>query len=205
MKKAPVVLLLTLSIAALSATAQTTPLAPLGSDNFTVDGGSTTIAYTQSTTNLTLANTITLGDTLGGIFSSAYDWSAYSDTNNFSFGLFMSAPGASPNIGFTIEFFNGALDQIVNAYQGSASGLSSTPTFIPVTLSSLGTDELSSIGGLQFTWDGAGSGIVTVDSVGVAVVPEPSTWAMLAFGATLFGGLALRRRLATARRGPKIA
>lgn len=200
MKKAPALLLALLSLSAATASAQTTSLAPLGSDNLTVDGGSTTIAYTQSTTNLTLANTITLGDTLGGVFSTAYNWSAYSDTNSFSFGLLMSAPGASPNAGFTIEFFNGALDAIVNAYQGAASGLSTTPTFVPVILSAPGTGDLSSIGGMQFTWDSPGSGTVVLDSVAVAVVPEPTTWAMLLFGAALFGGLALRRRLSAVRR-----
>lgn len=201
MKKIPALLLAVLSLGFIAATAEAqTNLASLGSANFTIDGGSSTIAYTQSTTNLTLANSIALGDTLGGIFSTAYNWSAYSDTNNFSFGLYMSAPGASPNIGFTIEFFNGALTQIVNAYQGSASGLSSTPTFVPVGLSALGTDDLSSIGGMQFTWDSPGSGTVILDSVGVAVVPEPATWAMLAFGAVLLGGLAFRRRLAALRR-----
>lgn len=202
MKKAPALLpvLLSLYFSAAAAEAQTNSLAPLGSDNFTIDGGSTTIAYTQSTTNLTLASSITLGDTLGGVFPTAYNWSAYSDTNNFSFGLYMSAPGASPNIGFTIEFFNGALDAIVNAYQGSASGLGTSPTFVPVTLSALGTDDLSSIGGIQFTWDSPGTGTVVLDSVGVAVVPEPTTWAMLVFGAVLLGGLAWRRRLAIVQR-----
>ena len=200
MKKAPLVLLALLSLSAGSATAQTTSLAPLGSNNFTIDTGSTTIAYTQSTTNLTLASSISLGDTLGGVFSTIYDWSAYSDTNSFSFGLLMSAPGARPGVGFTIEFFNGALTEIVNAYQGSASGLSSTPTFIPVSLSAAGSDELNSIGGMQFTWDSPGTGTVVLDSIAVAVVPEPTTWVMLAFGAALFGGLALRRRLAAVRR-----
>lgn len=200
MKKAPLILLALLSLSAASATAQTTSLAPLGSTNFTIDEGSTTIAYTQSTTNLTLASSISLGDTLGGVFSTIYDWSAYSDTNSFSFGLLMSAPGASPSVGFTIEFFNGALDEIVNAYQGAASGLSTSPTFVPVTLSAAGTGDLSSIGGMQFTWDSPGSGTVVLDSVAVSVVPEPTTWAMLASGAALFGGLALRRRLAALRR-----
>lgn len=201
MKKAPIFAftLLTLSLAAAPLRAQTNSLAALGSANFSIDEGSTTIAYTQSTTNLTLASSITLGDTLGGIFATAYNWSAYSDTNSFSFGLYMSAPGASPNIGFTIEFFNGALDKIVNAYQGSASGLGTSPTFVPVTLSALGTDDLSSIGGMQFTWDSPGTGTVVLESVAVAVVPEPSTWAMLIAGAALFGGLAWRRRLAQVR------
>lgn len=200
MKKAPLVLLAFMSLSAASATAQTTSLAPLGSTNFTIDEGSTTIAYTQSASNLTLANSISLGDTLGGVFSTAYNWGAYSDTNSFSFGLLMSAPSASPGVGFTIEFFNGALDAIVNAYQGAASGLSTSPSFVPVTLSAAGTGDLSSIGGMQFTWDSPGSGTVVLDSVAVSVVPEPSTWASLFCGAVLLGSLAWRRRLATARR-----
>jgi hypothetical protein len=202
MKNAPafVLVLLSLCLTAVKTDAQTNSLAALGSSNFVIDEGSTTIAYTQSSTNLTLANTIALGDTLGGVFSSAYNWSAFADTNNFTFGLFISAPGASPNVGFTIEFFNGALDGIVNAYQGSASGLSTTPTFVPVELSAAGTGDFSSIGGMQFSWDSPGSGTVVLESVAVAVVPEPSTWAMLILGGLVAGGAALRRRLAVVRR-----
>ena len=201
MKKAPVVLLtlLTLSFAAVPAFAQTN-LAALGTDNFTVDGGSTTAGYSQTTTNLTLVSPFALGDTLGGVFTTGYDWSAYSNTNNFTFGLFMSAAGASPGIPFTVEFFNGALDAIVNTYSGDASGLSTSLTFVPMSLSLPGSGDFSSIGGMQFTWDGGGTGTVVVDSIAVSVVPEPTTWAMLAFGAALFGGLALRRRLAAVRR-----
>jgi len=198
MKKLPLVFLAFLSLCAASATAQS--LAPLGSTNFTIDQAVTTLVFTQSTNTLTLASSISLGDTLGGVFSTIYDWSAYGDTNSFSFGLLMSAPAASPDLPFTIEFFNGALDAIVNAYQGAASGLSTSPTFVPVTLSLPGTGDLSSIGGMQFSWDGTGSGAVVLHSVDVAVVPEPSTWAMALLGAALFGGLALRRRLAAMRR-----
>ncbi len=180
--------------------AQTNILAPLGTDNFTVDGGSTTASYSQTTTNLTLVTPFTLGDTLGGVFPTAYDWSAYSNASSFTFGLFMSAAGASPGIPFTVEFFNGALDTIVNTYTGDASGLSASPVFVPMSLSLPGSEDFSSIGGMQFTWDSGGTGTVVVDSIAVSVVPEPTTWAMLALGATLFGGLALRRRLAAVRR-----
>ena len=69
-----------------------------------------------------------------------------------------------------------------------------------MSLSVAGSGDFSSIGGMQFTWDGGGTGTVVVDSIAVSVVPEPTTWAMLAFGAALFGGLALRRRLAAVRR-----
>jgi hypothetical protein len=203
MKKAPVVLLalLTLSLAAVPAFAQTNTLAALGTDSFTVDEGSTTAAYSQTATTLTLVSPFTLGDTLGGVFSSTYDWSAYSNTNNFTFGLYMSTAGASPGIPFNVELFNAALDAIVATYSGDATGLGASSTFIPMSFQvGGGSGNLSSIGGMQFTWNGGGTGTVVVDSIAVSVVPEPTTWAMLAFGAALFGGLALRRRLAAVRR-----
>jgi hypothetical protein len=203
MKKAPVVLLtlLTLSFAAVPAFAQTNTLAALGTDSFTVDEGSTTAAYSQTATTLTLVSPFTLGDTLGGVFSSTYDWSAYSNTNNFTFGLYMSTAGASPGIPFNVELFNAALDAIVATYSGDATGLGASSTFIPMSFQvGGGSGDLSSIGGMQFTWNGGGTGTVVVDSIAVSVVPEPTTWAMLAFGAALFGGLALRRRLAAVRR-----
>ena len=203
MKKTPVVLLalLTLSFAAAPALAQTNTLAALGTDSFTVDEGSTTAAYSQTATTLTLVSPFTLGDTLGGVFSSTYDWSAYSNTNNFTFGLYMSTAGASPGIPFNVELFNAALDAIVATYSGDATGLGASSTFIPMSFQvGGGSGDLSSIGGMQFTWNGGGTGTVVVDSIAVSVVPEPTTWAMLAFGAALFGGLALRRRLAAVRR-----
>jgi hypothetical protein len=187
----------TLAFTAMTSMAQTNSLAALGSLNYTVDEGSSTASYSQTTTNLTLFSPFGLGNTLGGVFSTAYDWSAYSNTNNFTFGLLMSAPEASPDIPFTVEFFNAELTAIVGAYTGDATGLGTSPTFITMSLQAGG--NLSSIGGMQFTWDGtAGAGTtVVVDSV--AVVPEPTTWAMLVFGGVLFGGLALRRRLAAVR------
>jgi hypothetical protein len=204
MKNAPVVLLtlLTLSFAAAPAFAQTNTLAALGTNNFTVDEGSTTAAYSQTATNLTLVSPFTLGDTLGGVFSSTYDWSAYSNTNNFTFGLYMSAAGASPGIPFNVELFNAALDAIVATYSGDAAGLGASSTFIPMSFQvGGGSGDLSSIGGMQFTWNGGGTGTVVVDSIAVAVVPEPSTWALLLLSAALCGGLVWRRhRLAVARR-----
>ena len=189
MKKAPALLLALLSFST-TIEAATTSLAPLGNENFAIDVFASTMGFNQSTTNLTLPNTISTGDTLGGAFSTAYNWSAYSDTNNFSFGLLMSAPGVSPNLAFAIDFYSGDFTSIVNTYTGTASNLSTTPTFVAVGLSIPGTGDFSSIGGMQFTWDGSGLGTVTLESVAVAAVPEPAS--------ILLGGLGflplLRRR-----------
>ncbi len=186
--------------------------APLGTSNFSVDEGSTTAAYSQTATTLTLVSPFTLGDTLGGVFSSTYDWSAYSNTNNFTFGLYMSTAGASPGIPFTVELFNGALDAIVATYFADPAGLGASSTFIPMSFQvGGGSGNLSSIGGMQFTWNGGGTGTVVVDKIGFptladlpgpeptptpAAVPEPGTWAAAALLISGAVFVRLRRRRA---------
>jgi len=195
MKKAPALLAATavLLFAGIQAQAQTN-LANLGSDNFTILL-TNDISASQTATNLTLTTPQTFGGLFGGGFTGTYNWSAYTNTNSFQFGLFMSAPGASPDLPFTIQFYNAALDTIVNEYQGVASGLTASISFVPMDFSAPGSGGMNDVGGLQFTWDGGGSGTVVVESVGVAVVPEPSTWAMLVLGSLLVAGVAWRRRV----------
>lgn len=154
------------------------PLAGLGTNNFTVLVD--TAPFSQSATNLTLSSPFGLGDLVGGQFATIYNWSGITN-----FGLLMSAPADSPNVGFTIEFYDASLENRINSYQGSATGLTPTPTVVPITISSPGTGDLSSIGGLQFTWDDPSpEGYTDVIEV-VGVVPEPSTWALLVLGVAL--------------------
>lgn len=133
------------------------PLAGLGSGNFAIIYN--TASYTQGPTNLTLGSPFILGDLIAGQFSNSYNWSGIS-----SFGLLMAAPGASPDVGFTVEFYDSS-ESLINAYQGYASGLSSTAAFVPITLSLSGNNNLSSVAFLQFTWDSPGSGTVILQDV----------------------------------------
>lgn len=184
------------------ASAQTTynltnSLASLGSDNYTILIDNE-LSYTHASSSLTILTPHNLGGTVGGSFTAApYDWTAYTDTNSWNFGLLMSALTTSPNLPFTIELFdNSGSFGSINKYQGIASGLTNTPTFVPVFFSEVGSGDMSSVGALQFTWDGGGTGTVVVDSFAAAqVVPEPSTWALITLGSSLVGGVALRRRL----------
>jgi hypothetical protein len=194
----PIALLFILaSLAASTASAQTN-LAELGSNNFTLLL-TNEATVTQTATNLTSVTPQVFGGTFGGQFSSVYTtWTNYSDTNVWTFGLFMRVPGANPNVTFTVELFNDSLSQIINAYQGSTESATAASTFIPVLISSNGTGDFSTVGGLQLTWNGGGSGDVVIDSV--AVVPEPTTWALLGVASLVFGLFAWRRRLAVARR-----
>jgi hypothetical protein len=61
-------------------------------------------------------------------------------------------------------------------------------------------DDFTDIVGMQFTWGNSTTGGTSTEATLHAIVPEPSTWALLTCGALLFIGLALRRRLAVARR-----
>ena len=152
-------------------------LAGLGSNNFAVSNSLTTAPYSQTATNLTLNAPFDSGVFLRGGFSTTYDWTSVS-----SFGLVMSAPGASPNQPFTIEFLD-PFDQIINAYSGFAENLSNSASVVQLNLATPGTGDLSAVADMFFTWDGGGTAPVEL----AGIVPEPSTWALLGFGALFIG------------------
>ena len=203
MKKAPTYLaaIAALLFAGIQAQAQTN-LANLGSNNFGVIL-SDNANVTQTATSLTFSPTA-LGGLFGGIYTNSftsnaisYNWSAYSDTNVWSFGLFMSVPAAGTNAPFTVEFYNSLFD-LVARYQG-ASPSDATPSFVAMSsVPGIGSGNFTDIGGFQMSWDTSETGSVVVESVGV--VPEPSTWALLVFGSATVVFVAFRRRsLAKAR------
>jgi hypothetical protein len=169
--------------------AQFEPIATFGDLNFTVDPDGTTINFTQGATTLTLNQPFTNGDTIGGSFTGEpYDWSGVT-----SFGLLMSAPISSPTSLITFYLLDDLLN-IINTYSGTVSGLTTTPSVIDLELelnpAFPGTGDLSSVGGMQFTWEGSGNRTVVIDGL----VPEPSTWALLSLGGAFCVGAALRRR-----------
>ena len=172
-----------------------TNLASLGSDNYSII--LTNFAtVSQTATTLTFSPT-SIGGLFGGSFTTAYDWSGYSDTNTWNFGMFMTVPGSSYDQAVTMELYSSVFDLLAR-YQG-ATPSDSTPSFVSmVPVAGVGSGILTEVGAVQLTWDNVDPGSVIIDGVGV--VPEPTTWAMLICGAALFGGLAVRRRLSAARR-----
>lgn len=160
-------------------------LAGLGTNNFTVTF-SNAISYSQTATNLTLGTPFTTQSIVGGFFASTYDW-----TNVPSFGLLMSAPGASPNRAFKIDFFDVG-ENLLNEYQGFAQDLTGTPSIVPLTLAinPQASGDLSAVSAFQFTWGADGNGSIEL----AGIVPEPSTWALLGLGGVLGGLLWVRRQ-----------
>lgn len=183
--------ILALAVSALSLASspgQQIDLVSLGSPTFTVDPGATTAAYSQTSSGLVFNGAYALGDTVGGSFTSQ-NWSLYAGPT-FQFGIVMSLTGTNPDLPFSVQLYDGSFN-VINTYSGFTTG-AGTSTFQPLTLAIAGTGVLSSVAGVQFTWDGGGTVNATAEKV--SVIPEPSTYALLALGASALGGYAIRRR-----------
>jgi hypothetical protein len=118
------------------------------------------------------------------------DWSSLVGTGT-SFAVLMSA-STNPDIGFSLELLDGGLNTI-GTWSGSTTGVTGTPSYVTLTPDTSGFDY-SSIGGFFFTWTGPGSEPINATVSTIAVVPEPSTYALLALSGLALGGYAMRRR-----------
>lgn len=168
-------------------------LLSLGSATFTVDGylGSGP-APTQNASGITFSGTYSDTDTGYGSFS-AQNWSAYS--SGYDFNIRMTLTGTNPNMSFSVDLWDVGSTSIINTYSGSTAGLTATPSLAILTLANPGTGVFTNVGGLQFTWSDPGAVNTTLtEVVATAVIPEPSTYALLALSGFALGGYAVRRR-----------
>ena len=186
---------LTTLIAALALThvtsAQYVDLVSLGSVGFTVDPMATT-AGSQTASGITFSP-IALADTIGGTFAaSPFNWSMYTAASQFAV-KFLVLSGSNPNLPFSLTLVDGSSDAL--NFVGVTSDLNAQG-YIPLTLN--GTDPgnpvvLAAVTAAQLTWDG-GANPANVSAQGIAAVPEPSTYALLALSALAVSGYVIRRR-----------
>ena len=198
-----------LLLAANSGHGQTLTL--FGTNQLTLDPGSIiNLSYTQGPTALDV--NIQLSGTFGGGFTpAAFDWSSVSE-----FGLLMSVPAADPQATFNIVFYNSNVfaanptNYTIAKFNGSTTGVSSNVSilsltkdngFVPMEGGSGGLNNFTDVAGIQFTWgsDPVSGGSTEATLGGIAIVPEPSTWALFLFGGVLCSVYVWKRRCAQSR------
>jgi hypothetical protein len=163
-------------------------------DNFTLDEENATMpegSYSQTSSALVLDGAFSTGnDSLGGLFSSSYNW-----TNAPAFGLTMSVINPGSSFTFFVELYDDLLG-FISTYEGTTFGVGSTPTLVTMDFVSFepgrGQDDLSSVDGLQFTWGTEGSINASIQEI--SVVPEPSTWVLIGLAAAVLGGRVIVKR-----------
>ncbi len=164
-------------------------LASFSSSDYAIEASVTTAPHTQNSSGINFAPSVSLGDTLGGSWNaSPFDWSSY---NVDDFAIKMTITGTNPNLPFSLIIFDTDIN-FMN-FTGTTVG-AATDSYIPLTfINAEAPGILSSVFGVQFTWDGDDNVNATLQEV--AAVPEPSTYALLALGALALGGYAARRRV----------
>lgn len=155
---------------------------------------------TQSASGLTTNLTVGAGNNWYGTFTSAMDWSSYGYTgtsgnyNNNTLGLFMSVTSQVDPLFFTVYVLDSVFN-VVQAYSGSTTGLTSTPSFVALAAvtGTAGPGNVQDVQSIVFGWDGAGAINTTLSSI-QSTVPEPSSVSLLALGMAALVALRARRK-----------
>jgi|688.fasta_scaffold96569_5 hypothetical protein len=194
MKKALLILVTTMTVAiAPIANAQTDLLSLSDPAAF---GGVVATTFTglgaQTSSGFVYNGTVNFGDNVFGQLASAQDWSSQVGPG-IVFTLFMSVSGTNPDIPFSLEFFDSAFASI-DIWEGTTVGLTATPVYNNLSIITPGSGNYSDVGSFVLTWNGGGAETLDSTVSNIAVVPEPSTYALLALSGLALGGYAMRRR-----------
>jgi hypothetical protein len=187
----------TILIMIASAHAANVTIGSFATGQFLVDAASTYVP-TQSASGLTSSLTVAAGDTWYGNFTAPMNWSSYGYTgtsgnyNNNTLGLLMSVTSQAAPLFFTVSVLDSAFN-VVQAYSGNTTGLTSTPSFVAIeaVAGSAGPGNVLDVQSIVFGWDGAGAMNTTLSSI-QSTIPEPSSASLLALG--MAGLVALRAR-----------
>jgi len=160
---------------------------PLVSSVFTGTGSQTAAGWVVN-------GGITGGDLIFGDIATAQDWSAQYIPGVSSFGLFMNTLAPNPNVPISLEFLDSSSTSI--DIWSTVTGTTAFNNYLDfgLTPSAPGTGNYSDVKGVIVTWANASPETINTTMSVVAVVPEPSTYALLAMSGMAFGGYVVRRR-----------
>jgi hypothetical protein len=186
MKKTLQFLVLTASIAFVSfQTSNAQVLSNFGTTAFAIDTDNSTLPFSQSGTSFTGTDT---NGILAGVFTTPFSLSSSSPLRlNFSF------TGTNQNSGFTLEFLTPTFTSIAT-YSGSTAGATTSSVTTQLTLTTGASFTNQSVGGVNITLNGAGGQTVSYQFQSLEVVPEPSTYALMAIGGLVLFFIARRRK-----------
>lgn len=142
----------------------------------------------------TLSGTTAPADTLYPVAPSTWDFSALGSPGDLVFQL-TGFVTTSPGGGFQITIEDGDGNSTATDVDFSLfTTTSSTVEVLVSTLSAPGAIDWSSIQGWNIVSSVSGPIDATFTSLDVNVIPEPSTYALLALSGLAFGGYVVRRR-----------
>lgn len=161
-----------------------------------VGGGDIVFSATgsQGATGIVVNGSINNADFIVAPIATSQNWSSYSFPP-YSFAVYMNTASPNPNAAFSLEFLDSS-DVTIGTWSGF-TGASAVNGYIDLALSSPGSGNYTDVKNIFFTWGNPSAETIDTTISKVAVVPEPSTYALLALSGLALGGYALRRRRRT--------
>jgi hypothetical protein len=159
----------------------------LVTSTFTATGAQTAAGWVVN-------GSITPGDLVYGDLATSQNWSSQFTAGVSSFGLFMSTAAPNPNVPISLEFLDSSSASI--DIWTAVTGTTAFNGYLDFGLapSAPGSGNYSDVKGVIVTWANAAPETINTTMSTVAVVPEPSTYALLAMSGLAIGGYVIRRR-----------
>lgn len=157
---------------------------------FSIDGGFDTVGSTADSSGITFSTTIGVpGGTISGIWNTSQDASDFSGQALAAIGAMSSAP----NLNYTLTFYDSSFASTTVSVANWSDVLSSNPPVIGTTETATASFAWTDVSAIDINISAGGDVALAGTLTGIAAVPEPSTYALLAgFAAFIF--VAIRRR-----------
>lgn len=159
---------------------------PLVSGDFSSAG-----AGSQTSAGFVVNGSVEQGNEIISSFASQ-NWSSYDFAGTDVLSLYMVTSAPNPNINLSLELWDvGGVT--IDIWSGD-TGDTAFDGYLDLAVSFDGTKDYSDVSYIVFKWNNSPAATIDTTMSTVAVVPEPSSYALLALSGLAFGGYIIRRR-----------